>query len=232
MLSLQRFEQDGIEILIDSVTGESFASVSSYARMSGKDKSVISRRLKTVALDDQKTAEIETVSGVKTVALIPESLIAEWLPKDNPEMASKLMLLGVRMFLYEIAGYNQSLRYPPAQPAPQRDTIQYIEAATALNEMPDSMLKLLLRDSLVDELELRRNQKSLPAPKKQYTIVKVRAKELGYSLAQIGSGASLGRFVRKRVDPVADDRVGLYKVYHYEVNDTLDDAIHEYFYGK
>jgi len=94
------------------------------------------------------------------------------------------------------------------------------------------MLKLLLRDSLVDELELRRNQKALPAPKKQYTIVKVRAKELGYTLAQIGNGAGLGRFIRQRIDPVTHDRVGLHKVYHYEVNDALDDAIHEYFHSK
>lgn len=106
MNSLQRFDQDGIEIIINTETGESFASVSGYARMSGKDKSTISRRMQSVAKNEAKTAEIQTTTGFKTVALIPESLIAQWLPNDNPEMAGKLMLLGVRVFMHKMAGYE------------------------------------------------------------------------------------------------------------------------------
>lgn len=105
--SIVRFDgDDGIEILIDTATGESFASVSGYARMSKKAASTISRRLKTVALDDQKTAEILTASGLKTVALIGEKLICKWLPKDNPEAAESLLQLGVRIALHKMAGYQ------------------------------------------------------------------------------------------------------------------------------
>lgn len=40
---------------------------------------------------------------------------------------------------------------------PTRDVIDYIEAANKLEQMRDSTLKMLLSDSLVDELALRRN---------------------------------------------------------------------------
>jgi len=106
MSDLQRFDKDGIELIIDTTTGESFASISGYARMADKDKSTISRRLETVAAEELKTAEILTTTGAKTVALITESLICEWLPKDNPKMASALLRVGVRVFLHKMAGYE------------------------------------------------------------------------------------------------------------------------------
>jgi len=125
MTNLQRFDQDGIEIVINTETGESFASVSGYARMSGLSKQAISKRLRTVNPTTTKSAEIQTVTGLKTVNLVPEDLIVEWLPKDNPEMASKLMRLGVRMFLHQMAGYEVTTT---AIATPQN----YIEALEAL----------------------------------------------------------------------------------------------------
>lgn len=106
--SLQRFDKDGIELIINTQTGESFASVNGYARMGGKDKSTISRRLQDVAPDTLKTAEILTTTGLKTVVLITEDLITEWMPKDNPAMATQLMKLGVRVFLHKVAGFAVS----------------------------------------------------------------------------------------------------------------------------
>lgn len=125
MTNLQRFDQDGIEIFIDTATGESFASISGYARMAGKDKSTISRRIKTVAQTPPKTAEIQTATGVKTVALITESFIVDHLPQDNPAMASKLMRLGVRMFLHKMAGYE-------VQSSAVQTPETYLEALKAL----------------------------------------------------------------------------------------------------
>ena len=91
MSILQRYDSpDGIEILINTETGESFCSVRGYARMSGKDQSTISRRLASANADRGvaggalKTAEVLTAGGIQTVVLVDEDLIAEWLPKDNP----------------------------------------------------------------------------------------------------------------------------------------------------
>lgn len=105
-LILQRFDKDGIELIINTQTGESFASISGYARMSGKAQSTISGRLATYRDEALKTAEILTTTGLKTVRLISEDLICKWLPKDNPELASQVLKLGVRLFLHTLAGFR------------------------------------------------------------------------------------------------------------------------------
>ena len=113
---------------------------------------------------------------------------------------------------------------------PSRDAIEYIEATEKLNNMEDSILKNLLRDTLVDELGLKKNQKLLsPQDRKDLTIVKVRAKELGYTETQIGNGSALGCFVKSLVKPQFRENVGRFKVWHYEISNELDNAIHSYF---
>ena len=106
--SLQRFDHDGIELIINTQTGESFATVRGYARMSGKTHTTILRRLTMSGLREKglEQAQIETASGLRTVALIPEDLICQWLIKDNHELALKVMQLGVRLFLHTIAGFQ------------------------------------------------------------------------------------------------------------------------------
>ena len=104
--NLERFDSNGIELIINTTTGESFASVSGYARMAEKDKSTISRRLKTVASNTEKKAEIVTTTGLKTVSLISEEQISEWIVDDNPTMAKQLLKLGVRVYLHKLAGYE------------------------------------------------------------------------------------------------------------------------------
>ena len=105
-LILQRFDKDGIELIINTQTGESFASINGYARMSGKLASTISRRLKLLHKEGLDQAEILTTTGLKTVALISEDLICQWLPKDNPKLASQILKLGVRLFLHTLAGFR------------------------------------------------------------------------------------------------------------------------------
>jgi hypothetical protein len=134
---LTRFDgENGVEILINTGTGESFCSVGGYARMSGKAKSTIRERLitgrenhqtenrtasskgfepvdngegsasETHRFEQPETAEVLTSTGVKTVRLITEDCIVAWLPKDNPAAASTLLKLGVRMALHSMAGFS------------------------------------------------------------------------------------------------------------------------------
>lgn len=112
---------------------------------------------------------------------------------------------------------------------PQRDTIDYIEAAKAIPTLKvNPQLRQLLEDALTDELELMRNQK-LIGGKAEHTVVKVRAKELGYTTEQIKNGSGLGRHVASVLEPSFTMRVGDYMVNHYQVSDRLDEAIHAYF---
>ena len=124
-LQLTRYDgEGGIEILINSITGESFCSVKGYARMSGRSASTIRERLCNVTETSQggreeslKTAEIPTSGGIQGGRLITEDQITEWLPKDNPAAATLLLKMGVRMALHKIAGYEiKSTAMPETQP--------------------------------------------------------------------------------------------------------------------
>jgi prophage antirepressor-like protein len=114
---------------------------------------------------------------------------------------------------------------------PSRDAIDYVNATVAVEQMRDGILARLLKDAIVDELSLKQNIKAIAEQKTkaQYTIVKVRAKELGYSSQQISNGSALGAFVAKKVNPAFDEQIGRYKVHHYEINNELDTAIHAFF---
>lgn len=134
-ISLQRFDKDGIELIIDTQTGESFASISGYARMSGKAQSTISGRLATHRNEALKTAEILTTTGLKTVRLISEDLICQWLPKDNPELASQVLKLGVRLFLHTLAGFRVKS-----------------EAIAEVKQLESQILKLSEEKQILEEL--------------------------------------------------------------------------------
>ena len=108
---------DGIELVIDVSTGEAFASQSGYARMSGKDKSTISRRLSLVEFDNVKTAEVLTTQGLRTVALIPAKTVFKWMIKDNPDLAEKMGECGATVYLHQLAGYKIESKPEPQDSA-------------------------------------------------------------------------------------------------------------------
>ena len=114
---------------------------------------------------------------------------------------------------------------------PQRDAVDFIQAAKDCQSLPNGLLKQLLNDMLIDQVSLEQNLKYLPVAEKpkQYTIVKVRAKSLGYTESQIGDGTQLGRFIKARLEPAFQEMIGRFPVYHYEINPDLDDAIHQFF---
>jgi hypothetical protein len=117
-MSLTVYNNDGLELVINTATGEAFATVNSYARMSGKDKSVISRRVKGVAPGSFKTAEILTAGGVQGVALIPAKTVFAWMVKDNPELAIAMGEAGATVFLHKLAGYE--VKSEAIAPEPQQ----------------------------------------------------------------------------------------------------------------
>jgi hypothetical protein len=107
MSNLARFStESGIELVIDTVTGEAFATQSGYVRMSGVAKNTISMRLKGFNLEELKTAQMETAGGLQGVQLIPANLIFKWLLKDNPDLAEEMGQAGATIYLYKLAGYK------------------------------------------------------------------------------------------------------------------------------
>ena len=119
---LQRFDKDGIELVINTRTGEAFATQSGYARMSGKDQSTISRRCsKLDAPNAVKSSEIETGYGVKVVALIPAKLVFKWAITDKPELAEAMGEAGETVYIHQLAGFKvtSDAVKKPTRPHPQ-----------------------------------------------------------------------------------------------------------------
>lgn len=155
MTTLTRFDQDGIELVIDTATGETFASIRGYARMSGKPESTIRSRSKGARKDEVVEAEIVTAGGIQGARLLTEDIITDWIVEDNPPLAKAMLKAGVRAFLHTTAGYRlTSNAIAPATPAlPQT----YIEALKALVQAEEEKERLALENSLqaaqIDELE-------------------------------------------------------------------------------
>jgi hypothetical protein len=108
--SLTVFKENGIELVIDTTTGEAFATQRGYSRMSGKAESTISER--TLRFDVVKNSEILTSTGLKTIRLIPASLVFKWLLKDNPGLAEKMGEAGATVYMHQIAGYKITSTLP------------------------------------------------------------------------------------------------------------------------
>ena len=74
MTNLTRFDQDGIELVIDTVTGAAYASQAGYARMSGVNYSTVKKRVERLKGGDSltlETTEIQTIGGLQEVTLLP-----------------------------------------------------------------------------------------------------------------------------------------------------------------
>ena len=112
-----RFDNNGVELIINLESGESFASFNGYARMAGIEASTVTKRVNKasshVAIPVKK-AEIQTNKGIRTVSLINEDTIADWIVEDNPKLARAMLKAGVRVFLHSSAGYTVSSR--PGEP--------------------------------------------------------------------------------------------------------------------
>lgn len=108
MANLQAYVNDGIEIYVDNATGESFASVNGYIRMSGKPEGTIRSRVARLGVGE--LTEVLTTQGLKVARLLNEDTIVDWLTEDNFTVAKKMTKLGVRKFLHTLAGYE-----PPQQ---------------------------------------------------------------------------------------------------------------------
>lgn len=201
MSILKRFDQDGLEILIDTNSGESFASVNGYARMSGKAKSTISQRLQGVSLGSPKTAQILTEGGLQGVRLITEDMIVEWLPKDNPTMASQLMKLGVRLFLHQCAGYSYQSQSQSNEYRPSRALLASREVKEIHENVEDisPRLKQFLIDCCINEV-IENRLPSTNEPKLR-GVVEI-AQEMGFKVDH-SNRSNLGRFVKSALSHLA-----------------------------
>jgi hypothetical protein len=220
---------------------------SGLARLIGCNKQTITDAVEGVKQELVVKAEIQTSGGLQGVNFILEQGVVEILKKIRRSSRIKKETRDAAEDLYDrfaIAGFKlyamlqvapevlKEKLSPVERVLPTRDVVDYANAAQQINSLPNGLTKQLLDDLLADEISLTRNLKYLPVAEKpkQYTIVKIRAKALGYNESQIGNGSQLGKFVRSRLQPAFTDNIGRFDaVNHYEITPELDQAIRDFF---
>lgn len=127
---------DGVELIINQQSGESFATQRGYARMSGINQSTVSRRCKKGDAENIiENARVQTKQAIRDDAtLIPEPTILDWLRKDNPQLLTSFAQLGLRATLHKWAGFEVN---SSAQQVPQ----SYLEALKATVKAEEARLQ-------------------------------------------------------------------------------------------
>jgi hypothetical protein len=163
MSNLTRYDNNGLELVINTVTGEAFASISAVARMTDKNKSTISRyvngTLETVAQMALLEAEVNTADGLRSVALLNENQILEVVTRYKPELLAEFAKLGLRMVLHQLAGYevkSNAVGENPKQLTRVEEAKRYLKMCEEL-ELAEAQVKLLEQDNerqaeVIDEL--------------------------------------------------------------------------------
>jgi hypothetical protein len=103
--NLTPFANNGLELVIDTNSGESFASQSAVARMCEVSEAAI-RKWITSNQIDVIISEINTATGLKTSHLLAESSILEALAKYNPSLLIACAQAGLRVYLHKLAGFE------------------------------------------------------------------------------------------------------------------------------
>lgn len=149
MANLENFKtEDGIELVIDTITGEAFVTISGYARMSGKHKMTISRRVEGVTDGSVKTDEIQTAGGLQAVTLIPASLVFDWSFDDNPQLAKAMGQAGATVYLCKLAGF--SLKPIETEIKPKTTTELLLESVQQLVEFEKKQKELEENQKLLE----------------------------------------------------------------------------------
>ena len=229
---LTRYEQNGLELLINEATGETFASISALARMTDKSRQSISKYvnggLEGVTQMVLKSAQIDTGKGISTVNLLNENQILEVIAKYKPDLLVKCAKAGLRLFLHGLAGYKYQVT-PPAPIRPHRDTKDWVECAEKIKQFDDPILVSGLMQSLYEDLKVA--QKALPVSENRHVPIAVLAREMGYHLGK-GEDSKLGKFTKKHLVPSGQAPHGRYMVFTYIDNETTRSVINLYFKDK
>jgi len=109
--SFKNYIQGDLELAIDILSGEVFASQRAVARMCQCAESNI-RYFITAQNVTVLSAQIQTQTGFKTAKLLSEDYIVACLAKYNPICLGNFAKLGLRAMLHEAVGYKHQPVYP------------------------------------------------------------------------------------------------------------------------
>lgn len=138
--NFERFDRDGLELVVDTATGKAYASKRAAARMLGIDEKTV--RNKTADCDNVIKAEIKTVSGFKTADLLPANVVLKLAMAYKPELAEAMGTAGANVYMLGLAGYSIEVKEPKPKTALElaREQVALLEKIERL-EIEKEMLE-------------------------------------------------------------------------------------------
>ena len=244
-MNLTRFDNDGIELVINTQTGESFATQAGYARMSGIAYSTVRKRVERLKGSDfvaLKSAEMQTAGGLQDVTLLPADLVYDWMCEDNLRLAKVMGKTGATVYMHQLAGFKVSstATVVPQEPKPLQlppADVRVANLISALNtigfDMQNPRFNQGIKDITGDILGL--GQQTLkPATSETWCGVAERAEQLGHSVgevsrkrSQLGKWVAQGGLLKKQEARLCNGTQRLVNLYL--VDDELDSRINDFF---
>ncbi len=120
--SLARYDNDGLELIVDQSNGAVFATQRALARMCQRNESTIRDWYKRTARQiNVISAQVQSERGVQGARLFDEDAIFEAFKEYNPDLLVQCAKAGLRMYLHGLAGYRYEIKQEiPKQPEPIR----------------------------------------------------------------------------------------------------------------
>ena len=171
-LTAHKSEAGGVELYINNVTSEAFASQRGIARMCEVDEVYI-RRFVTATNIEGISAEVPTATGLKTATLHTENTIVLCVTKYNPQLVPLFTRAGIRVYLHGLAGYKVTSNAVAAFEVPTT-------MAGALRLAADAIEGKELAEAKVAELAPKANLADVFLDGEGLTTIQQFCKDLGY----------------------------------------------------
>ena len=157
-MNLTRFDNDVIELLINTQTGEAFSTQAGYARMSGLSQQAVNKRCRGYNQDELQSFEIDLGYGLQGYNLIPAKLVYRWLIKDCPELGFAMGEAGATVYLHQLAGFKVTSTALVIAPAPEPTKLGSSVDVTIAMLSPLKQLLSSVPEALVDGFLLNQVQ--------------------------------------------------------------------------
>jgi hypothetical protein len=159
-MKLQNYKKDGLELVIDLETGETFASIHAVSRMTDKNESTIRSYVKSTLEAAREVTllevEINTPGGLQGARLFNEYQILEVVARYKPDLLIKFAQAGLRVFLHQLAGYqvnSTAVVQPDTQLTNRQISLELAESIRTITDTLDDnprIAQLLIDNALMD----------------------------------------------------------------------------------
>jgi phage antirepressor YoqD-like protein len=108
LTNFERFDNDGLELFVNTTTGMAYASKRATARMLGVDAKTVRNQ---VGGDNYivTNAEIATPGGLQGGDLVPADVVFKLALKYNLALAERMGAAGANLYLIKLAGYQTKI---------------------------------------------------------------------------------------------------------------------------